>query len=345
MKDSKGSLGRMTKDRLRQAPFSQPRPHVVILGAGASRAAMPTGDKFGNMIPLIDDLPTILGAEWEVLILDAQPPEGNFESKYSWIRNSNKYAKELSSIEHLIESYFSSLSLPDQATIYDYMVLGLRGKDIIATFNWDPFLLQAHRRNTGVIELPDIRFLHGCVNFATCTKHDILGVPSETCLECHHELVRGHLFYPEENKDYTKDALIYRDWDKVTKQLQEAFHLTIFGYSGPATDYNARKLLLDSWNQTPVQKMCHAEIIDIKDHTEIRNYWADYFPYDHHMVCSNFWESSMAKWPRRTAEWKESASRYGIPSESLDLIKTDSLVELQEWFSKLAETEDTHNLL
>ena len=90
--------------------------------------------------------------------------------------------------------------------------------------------------------------------------------------------------------------------------------------------------------------MCHAEIIDIKDHAEIRDYWADYFPYDHHMVCSNFWESSIAKWPRRTAEWKESASRYGIPSESLEPIKTNSLEELQEWFSELAKTEDTHNL-
>ncbi|MGR3293837.1 MAG: hypothetical protein ACUZ9M_07475 [Candidatus Scalindua sp.] len=330
----------MTKDKLRSKPFAPPRPHVVILGAGASRAAMQTGDKYGNLIPLMDDLPTILGAEWEKIILDAQPPKGNFESTFSWIKNLNRYADQLSNIEKLIESYFHSLSLPDCPTIYDYMVLGLRGKDIIATFNWDPFLMQAHRRNRGVVELPDIRFLHGCVNFATCAEHDILGVPSEVCLECHHELVRGRLFYPVENKDYTKDALINRDWDKVIKQLKEAFHLTIFGYSGPATDYKARKLLLDSWNQTPVRMMCHAEIIDIEDREKIRQCWVDYFPYDHNMIYSEFWESSIAKYPRRTAEWKQSASRYGIPSESLDPIKTDSLEELQKWFSKLGETED-----
>jgi hypothetical protein len=330
----------LTKDKLRSKPFAQPRPHVVILGAGASKAAMQTGDKFGNLIPLMDDLPTILGDEWEKLILDAQPPKGNFELTFSWIKNSNKYAGQLSNIEILIESYFNSLSLPDHPTIYDYMVLGLRGKDIIATFNWDPFLMQAYIRNSGIVELPDIRFLHGCVNFATCAEHDVLGVPSGVCPECHQELVRGHLFYPDENKDYTKNALINRDWEKVTEQLQRAFHLTIFGYSGPATDYNARKLLLDSWNQTPVRMMCHAEIIDIKDPAETRKCWTDYFPYDHEMICSEFWESSIARWPRRTAEWKQSASRYGMPSEYLGPFKTDSLEELQEWFSKLGETED-----
>jgi hypothetical protein len=39
------------------------------------------------------------------------------------------------------------LKLPEEATIYDYLVLSLRSPDIIATFNWDPFLYQAFERN------------------------------------------------------------------------------------------------------------------------------------------------------------------------------------------------------
>ena len=42
-----------TKEKLMSKPFAQPLPHVVILGAGASKAAMHDGDKSGKMIPLM----------------------------------------------------------------------------------------------------------------------------------------------------------------------------------------------------------------------------------------------------------------------------------------------------
>ncbi len=332
----------LTEEMLRSAPFAPQRPHVVILGAGASKAAMPTGDKFGKSIPLMDDLPEILGKEWDGLIKDAKPPKGNFESTFSWLRKEGNSSSKLSEIEKILEAYFTGLSLPDYPTIYDYLVLGLRGKDIIATFNWDPFLMQAHKRNGGVVELPDIRFLHGCVVFHTCNEHDILGGPFEKCPQCHKALQRGCLFYPDENKDYTKDALIKRDWDRVTKTLEDAFHLTIFGYSGPATDYNARKLILDGWCKTPMRDFSHVEIIerDGKEQEEIRKCWKEYIPFHHDMIFSSFWNSSIARWPRRTSEWKYSASLYGLPAENLGPFKTDSLQELQEWFSKLGEVED-----
>ena len=329
----------LTKDKLKSEPFAKPLPHVVILGAGASKAAMPQGDKFGRVIPLMDDLPEILGKDWKNLVQDAQPPQGNFESSFSWIRKNGNYQSQLANIERLIENYFQDLELPDHPTIYDYMVLGLRGKDVIATFNWDPFLMQAHRRNRSVAELPDIRFLHGCVTFRTCTEHDILGGPYEECPVCHSDLIRGRLFFPVEGKDYVKDSLIYRDWNAVTKRLKKAFHLTIFGYSGPATDYNARKLLLDGWKQTPLRDISHAEIIDIKDEDILLKSWAEFFPHHHNMIVRDFWDCSVALWPRRTSEWKLSASRYGIPAECIGPLRTDSLNELQEWFRRLAEAE------
>ena len=66
------------------------RPHVVILGAGASKAAMPEGDKFGKKVPLLDELPELeeLAPEWKQLISNACPPPGNFESTFSWIKIS-----------------------------------------------------------------------------------------------------------------------------------------------------------------------------------------------------------------------------------------------------------------
>ncbi len=329
----------LTKEKLKAKPFQKPLPHVVILGAGASKAAMPNGDKFGKLIPLMDDLPQILGTWWPELLRDARPPNGNFEATFSWIRKKGCFQPQLSRIENLIESYFMKLELPDHPTIYDYLVLGLRGKDVVATFNWDPFLIQAHRRNREVAELPDIRFLHGSVAFATCADHDILGDPTEVCPKCSSALKRGRLFFPDEDKDYTKDSLIFRDWEAVTAKLQKAFHLTIFGYSDPATDYNARKLLLEGWVQTPIRDFSHAEIIDVKSEDLLRESWAEFFPHYHGMIVQDFWKCSVARWPRRTAEWKLSASLNAMPAEFLGPFKTDSLCALQEWSRQLAATE------
>ena len=153
---------------MKGAPLCAPKPHVVILGVGASKAAFLGGDKNGKSIPLLNDLPDIIGEPWKELVIEAQPPVQGFESQFSWIRSRRTFSEKLSKIEELIHQYFESLEILDCPTIYDYLVLGLRGKDVIATFNWDPFLMLAHRRNRTIVDLPDIRFLHGCVAFATC---------------------------------------------------------------------------------------------------------------------------------------------------------------------------------
>jgi hypothetical protein len=300
---------------------------------------MPNGNKAGRTIPLMDDLPSILGNDWKELVHDARPPLGNFESMFSWIRKNGRFHVQLSHIEELIGGHFAGLEIPDHPTIYDYLVLGLRGKDLIATFNWDPFIMQAHHRNRSVAELPDIRFLHGSVAFATCPEHDILGAPTEACPLCGRNLDRSRLFFPDEDKDYAKDSLINRDWLRVTTRLKEAFHLTIFGYSGPATDYNARRLLLDGWRETPMREFSHVEIIDIAEDKVLRSHWGEFIAYQHDIVVKEFWDSSIARWPRRTAEWKILASFYGIPAEYLGPFRTDSLSELQDWHSQLAAAE------
>lgn len=322
-----------------------PLPHVVLLGAGASRAAFPTGDGKGRFVPLMDDLPRILGKPWSDLIESARPPHVGFEMQFSWMKRSGSYSAELIEIEDLIEEYFDGLQLPDTPTIYDYLVLGLRPKDVIATFNWDPFLILAERRNRHVARLSDIRFLHGCVRYATCPDHDVLGTLAESCPECRKPLSRSRLLLPEVEKDYARDSHIQRDWSIVTEKLKKAFHLTIFGYSGPATDLKARQLLLEGWSQTPVHSISHVEIIDIRDDLALRRSWKDFIPYNHDMVTSTFWDSTIARWPRRTAEYKLMASLYGIPSEYVGPFRTESLKELQEWHASIAAAERTQETI
>jgi hypothetical protein len=333
------SIGILTKERLRGPPHFRSLPHVVILGAGASKAAFPNGDKNGKPLPLMDELPGILGGPWVSLIEKTKPPVAGFEAQFSWIRRGGAHISELQAIERIIEQYFAELKLPDTPTIYDYLVLGLRPKDVVATFNWDPLLLQAIRRNRQVADLPDVRFLHGCVAYATCQEHDVLGVLSEACPECRKPLVKGQLFYPDSDKDYTRDSVVYRDWTAVAVSLQEAFHLTIFGYSGPQTDFAARKLLLGGWSRTKMKEISHVEIIDLKDEEELIKNWKEFIPFNHDMVTRDFWSSTIARWPRRTQDYKLFASLYGVPAEYLGPLRTDSLAELQNWHREIAAAE------
>ena len=90
----------------------------------------------------------------------------NFESFYNDLVVSANKPELIKEIEQKTRDYFDSMMLPDEATLYDQIVLSLREKDLIATFNWDPFLGQAYRRNSHLKNLPEILFLHGNVEVA-----------------------------------------------------------------------------------------------------------------------------------------------------------------------------------
>ena len=121
-------------------------PHVIILGAGASLAAFPNGDKNGRKLPVMSNFVEIVGLEPILAKFSVPYSKGdNFEDVFSSLHDNKPEAADV--IEKFVASYFSSLELPNHPTIYDHLVLSLRDKDFIATFNWDPFLYQACRRN------------------------------------------------------------------------------------------------------------------------------------------------------------------------------------------------------
>ena len=77
-----------------------------------------------------------------------------FNIKDETLRNTQK--KE-------INKYFSALSLPESATNYETLLLLLREKDAIFTFNWGPFLFDAlvinSREDNGTFVLLAVRNL------------------------------------------------------------------------------------------------------------------------------------------------------------------------------------------
>ena len=136
--------------------------HIVILGAGASIAAtLRDPEIHGLQLPSMNNLPDVIGLHGCLNHFPAELIQDNFEATYSNIAEHDPDNPYLKIMNGLIYSYFASMELPLKPTIYDYLVMSLRDKDIIATFNWDPFLYHAWWRNALHGSSPQLLFLHG----------------------------------------------------------------------------------------------------------------------------------------------------------------------------------------
>ena len=96
--------------------------HVLLLGAGASKAALPNGDKQGRPVPLLRDL-----AE-ELNLIELFPESlkelaiQDFEAAYSKLYELGSSDK-LNQIDVLVREYFTQLELPDEPNLYDVINL------------------------------------------------------------------------------------------------------------------------------------------------------------------------------------------------------------------------------
>lgn len=156
------SLGHTKEDRIKTVFGGG--GHAVIGGAGASIAATKRNPLTnGKQLPSMDNFIEVVGLSDIVDDLPEKLKAKNFEELYSNLYSDNSDSKEIKEIENRVHSYFKDMRLPDEPTIYDYLILALRPRDVIATFNWDPFLYQAFSRNAHVGDRPYVCFLHGSV--------------------------------------------------------------------------------------------------------------------------------------------------------------------------------------
>jgi hypothetical protein len=249
-------------------------PHVVLLGAGASCACIPDGDKNGRKSTVMDNFFENTGID-----IGYTGPFKNLEDIYQDI---DDVKKEL--LENEIYKYFNKLELPDDPTIYDALIISLTSKDLIASFNWDPLLIQATQRCHKITQdLPEIVFLHGNVWEWYAIEADgimtrVFQQGKRPSNDAYIRTVSGQrciptpLLYPIKNKDYTKDHYIKKAWDIFQDRLSKSFMLTIFGYSGPKTDTEALRLLKDEFliktengKTSDINNYKQLTIIDIKE--------------------------------------------------------------------------------
>jgi hypothetical protein len=316
------------------------RPHVVILGAGASRATFPNGDAKGKPIPLMDDLVSVLGLNDLLDRHRVAYDQRNFESVYAEVCSEPAHAEIRALLENALRQYFQELELPAAPTLYDHLLLSLRSKDVVATFNWDPFLADAWNRNSMRTRLPDILHLHGNVRVGCCVEHRERGHILACCPTCGRSFSPTGLLYPVENKDYSGDPFISREWKSLRTYLRDAFTLTIFGYGAPISDKDAVSLMNDAWLGAGKRTIETIEIIDIKQAPMLRSLWSP-FIFSQHVLChTSFYESYLGRYPRRSCEAIYVPTVTGrFPPKSAPLPRAGSFGDLDEWLLPLLDAE------
>jgi hypothetical protein len=277
------------------------RPHVVILGAGATIAAIPNGDRNGRKSSVMNGFIESLGMADVIRGANLHTCSNNLEDIYSELHGRADCESIRVELDARIRAYFSRLELPDAPNIYDLLLLAMRKKDLIATFNWDPLLLQAYQRAYKITEdLPDLAFLHGNVLVGYCRNHKQGGMLSARCSECGQNFAPAPLLYPVAHKNYAEDSYIYDNWKAIQSKLKQAYLVTIFGYSAPRTDAEAIAVMKEAWGSVHERNLEEFEFIDIRSEDDLQASWSEFVHSHHYEVHDNFFASNLAQHPRRT---------------------------------------------
>jgi hypothetical protein len=232
------------------------------------------------------------------------------------------------------------MELPDEPTIYDHLVLSLRNKDFIATFNWDPFLVQAIRRNGTKFKLPRVLFLHGNVEVGYCQNGHMMGNNGDLCHKCIQPLIPTSLLYPVAEKNYHLDEFISRQWETLEDLLKHTFMVTVFGYGAPVSDTRAVELLKNAWGSTDSRNMEEFEIIDVRDEIDLATTWSPFIHSHHYRIENSFYNSWIANHPRRTGEAYLNQFMKAMFIENNPLPKDADFEELWNWYDKLQFVEN-----
>lgn len=315
------------------------RPHVVLLGAGASRAAFPEGDKNGLKLPLMCDFVEVVGLA-AVLEKFSVPHAGrNFEEVFSNLYCQSQYQECLTRVEEIIHDYFARMVIPEPPTIYDHLILSLQPKDVVATFNWDPFLFQACARSAYIATPPRIIFLHGNVVIGFCEKHRTKGPVNGKCFKCGNVNTPSKLLYPIKQKNYTSSPFIHAEWQGLQSALSHAYVFTIFGYGAPASDVEAVKLLKQGWGMPERRELEQVEVIDLKPEDELRQTWDSFILEHHYDTESSFYSSWIARHPRRSCDavWRQTMELEFLTANPIPQQLPFS--EQVAWFRQLISAE------
>lgn len=316
------------------------RPHVILLGAGASKQAFPNGEKYGRQLPLMKDFTSIVPISHMLDREGISHAGRNFEEVYTKLSLRPDCAPLRSELESAVRTYFASLRIPDEPTLYDHLVLSLRKKDVIATFNWDPFLIQAIRRNQVLRDrCPRIIFLHGNAAAGFCLRDNMHGALGTACSKCQEPFGPSTLLFPVAEKAYDSHPEIADAWSAVRLAFENAFMVTIFGYGAPASDAAAVGLLQGAWGTPNDRSMEQFEIVDTRPRDSLRDSWSGFIHTHHYEVHESIYDSWLFKHPRRSGEAYLNQYLQAMFVEDNPIPRIGTFEELYRFFEPLIAVE------
>lgn len=314
-------------------------PLVVIVGAGASVAACKV-DKYGKQVPLLKNIHTVLGLTDDLKEYGfSEEQMADFEILFSDISGKNEYKDLQAKLENVISDFFCELTIPDEPTYYDYLVLSLTHKDAIISFNWDPFLIQAYRRNTCVGNLPELIFPHGNAGVGVCYDCKVKGYANCLCPRCFKKLEKMPLLYPIGKKDYYSKPIIRNEWSRARDVLSRAAGITVYGYGAPVTDVEAVELMKTANMVSQMKDIAPFTIINLpKNEIEQRKKWAEFYDVKMISYCNRFEDTMLWQNPRVSLETLFDAILQQHPrSSEKPFEKFASLKELQDFVDTITE--------
>jgi len=281
------------------------RPHLFILGAGATKATIPNGDKYGRQSPVMENFMHEIGIDRLLEGVKLKTKSKNIEDIYSELAPKPEYANVVRQIEDGIVAHYRQMQIPDAPTLYDYLILSLRRKDCIATFNWDPLLIQAYNRvNKITTDLPQMLFLHSCVEVGVCEEcKRFEPYRNRYCSGCGKPLISPRLLYPIKNKDYSQNVYIQDAWNRLQYYLEKACIVTIWGYSAPKSDKEAKQMMLKAFS-SQFRILDQIEVIDIAEEEKIYKTWSPFAKQtNYHLnIHQSLKYTIIGEFPRRSVE-------------------------------------------
>jgi hypothetical protein len=278
---------------------------LFILGAGATKATIPNGDKYGRQSPVMENFLREIGIESLLNGVKLRTKSHNIEAIYSELVTKPEYTDIVTKIEEGIVTHYRQMQIPDAPTLYDYLILSLRKKDCIATFNWDPLLIQAYNRvNKITHDLPEMLFLHSSVAVGICEDcRHYEPYRNKYCSLCGEPLISPRLLYPVENKDYSQNIYIQDAWNTLQNYLETACIVTIWGYSAPKSDKEAKKIMLKAFS-SDYRPLDQIEVIDIADEDKLYETWQPFAKdTNYHLnIHKSLMDTYIGEFPRRSVE-------------------------------------------
>ncbi len=172
-----------------------------------------------------------------------------------------------------------------------------------------------------------------------CHKDKKIGYIDTLCEKCMRPLDPVKLLYPIKHKDYSSDLLVRDQWNRLRNHLGRGYWFTIFGYSAPLADVDARKLMLEVWNRNSTRELAQIEIIDAKSGSELKKSWDEFIVRQHYGICGDFLGSYLYQHPRRSCEALAAATLMLNPWPDNRFPEVRTLSELHNWIQPLLEEE------